>query len=104
MHSQQMFNECIARTRVVGAGRFPNQHPNRPPPHRKRHFFEETKREKLPSPIRGGTSTRPHEAYLICSTYLPASNSEEKLHNIGLLLLLKFLDIFEGTHLGCLCG
>lgn len=35
------------------------------------------------------------------STYLPAANAEKEAHHIGLLLLLKFLDILEGTHFGC---
>jgi len=32
---------------------------------------------------------------------LPAANSEKKSKDIGLLLLLKFLDVLEGTHLDC---
>ena len=35
------------------------------------------------------------------STYFPAANAEKEAHHIGLLLLLKFLDILEGTHLDC---
>lgn len=34
------------------------------------------------------------------STYFPAANAEKEAHHIGLLLLLKFLDILEGTHFG----
>lgn len=32
-------------------------------------------------------------------SYLPAANSQQEAKNIGLLLLLKFFDVFEGTHL-----
>lgn len=32
-------------------------------------------------------------------SYLPAAHSEEESHDIGLLLLVKLFDIFEGTHL-----
>ena len=35
------------------------------------------------------------------STYFPAANTEQERHEVALLLLLKFLDILEGTHLGC---
>lgn len=38
---------------------------------------------------------------ILDSTYFPAAHSEKEAHHIGLLLLLKFLDILEGTHLGC---
>ena len=31
-------------------------------------------------------------------SYLPASNTEKESQHIRLLLLLKFLDVFEGTH------
>jgi hypothetical protein len=32
-------------------------------------------------------------------SYLPAADSEKESKDIGLLLFLKFLDVFEGTHL-----
>ncbi len=32
------------------------------------------------------------------STNLPAANAEKEAEHIALLLLLKFLEIFEGTH------
>jgi hypothetical protein len=32
---------------------------------------------------------------------LPAADSEKESKDIGLLLFLKFLDVFEGTHLDC---
>ena len=32
-------------------------------------------------------------------SYLPASDTEKESKDIGLLLLLKLLDVFEGTHL-----
>ena len=32
-------------------------------------------------------------------SYLPAPDTEKESKDIGLLLLLKLLDIFEGTHL-----
>lgn len=35
------------------------------------------------------------------SAYLPAAHAQKEAHHIGLLLLLKLLDILEGTHLGC---
>lgn len=31
-------------------------------------------------------------------TYFPASDSEEESQHVGLLLLLKLFDVFEGTH------
>jgi hypothetical protein len=44
--------------------------------------------------------------HLFCHTglsrkgsYLPAAHAKEESHHIGLLLLVKLLDIFEGTHL-----
>lgn len=37
---------------------------------------------------------------VISKTYLPAANAEKEAHHIGLLLLLKFLDILKGTHFG----
>jgi hypothetical protein len=33
-----------------------------------------------------------------CSTNLPATNAQKKANDIALLLLLKFLEILEGTH------
>lgn len=33
------------------------------------------------------------------SSHLPAANPQQESHNIGLLLLVEFFDIFEGTHL-----
>lgn len=36
------------------------------------------------------------------STYFPAADSEQELHNIRLLLLLKLLDVLKGTHLDCI--
>lgn len=35
------------------------------------------------------------------STYFPAADTQKELHDIRLLLLLKLLDVLEGTHLGC---
>jgi len=35
------------------------------------------------------------------STYFPASDTEEEAQDVGLLLLLKLLDVLEGTHFGC---
>lgn len=35
----------------------------------------------------------------IVNSYLPAANTEKEAEDIGLLLLLKLFDIFEGTHL-----
>ena len=35
------------------------------------------------------------------STYFPAPDSEEKPNDIGLLLLLKLLNVLEGTHFAC---
>lgn len=37
-------------------------------------------------------------------TYFPAAHSEKEAHQVRLLLLLKFLDILEGTHLGWKMG
>jgi hypothetical protein len=42
--------------------------------------------------------------YWFGSTYFPAADTEKEAHHIGLLLLLKLLDILEGTHLGCLAS
>ena len=36
---------------------------------------------------------------MIADSYLPASDTEKEAQHIRLLLLLKFFDIFEGTHL-----
>ena len=36
---------------------------------------------------------------MIVDSYLPASNTEKEAQHIGLLLLLKFFNIFEGAHL-----
>lgn len=32
-------------------------------------------------------------------SYLPAAHAEQEAHHIGLLLLLKLLEVFVGTHL-----
>jgi hypothetical protein len=40
-----------------------------------------------------------HTGLLRKGSYLPTAHSEEESHDIGLLLLVKLLDIFEGTHL-----
>jgi hypothetical protein len=45
-------------------------------------------------------SLLPYCVYSRKDSYLPAAHSEEESHDIGLLLLVKLLDIFEGTHLG----
>jgi hypothetical protein len=36
---------------------------------------------------------------MITDSYLPASDTEKEAQHIRLLLLLKFFNIFEGTHL-----
>jgi len=36
---------------------------------------------------------------MIADSYLPTSDTEKEAQHIRLLLLLKFFDIFEGTHL-----
>lgn len=73
MHSQQMFNECIAGHQRCHKddGNFAKC---------SFHLFCHT-----------GLSRK--------GSYLPAAHAEEESHHIGLLLLVKFLDIFEGTHL-----
>lgn len=103
MHSQQTFNECIAKTgdeislsqsssrpdgRLYdpdsnGCVQFRNR--ARPTTHR----VERRERE----------GARPQRIGVV-STYFPAAHSEEEAHHIGLLLLLKLFDILEGTHLG----
>ena len=32
-------------------------------------------------------------------SYLPASDTEKEAQNVGLLLLIQFLNVFEGSHL-----
>jgi hypothetical protein len=37
-------------------------------------------------------------------SYLPAADTQKEAHHIRLLLLLKLLDVLEGTHCdGCVC-
>ena len=86
MHSQQMFNECIARAReairpllsqprIEGCRRVGSQAHSRP---------------QIYIAI---------ERCIRCVlTYFPASYSEEEAQHVGLLLLLKLFEILEGTH------
>ena len=36
-------------------------------------------------------------------SYLPAADSEKEAEDVGLLLLLKLFDVFEGSHLESFC-
>lgn len=82
MHSQQMFNECIAETGEQFS--FPDH----------------------PAVLRASTGGREgglevsSPPTLLISTYFPAADSEKEEHHIALLLLLKLLDVLEGTHFG----
>ena len=76
-----MFNECIAR-----------------------HIFQEDRATDVSERHRSEEFVPPLcvSAIIIvreCSSYLPAADSEQESEDIGLLLLLKFFDVFEGTHL-----
>jgi hypothetical protein len=92
MHSQLMFNECIARTEGLRACYVSlalsttdlSVCPSR---------ARETTQCPAPSP-----STCIYQLKRGCSTYFPASDSEEETQHIGLLALLKFFDVLEGTH------
>lgn len=77
MHSQLMFNECIARTRVL----FHSDQQNWP-------LWNDP--SSTMSPLN------------VISTYFPAADSEKESKHVGLLLLLELLDILESTHLCCL--
>jgi hypothetical protein len=81
MHSQLMFNECIARSIKNDVHNSPStifQCVHRPDS--KYWFgFDVVKGSKL--------------------SYLPASDTEKEAQNVGLLLLVQFLNIFEGSHL-----
>ena len=119
MHSQHMFNECIAKT---SGGRGPA--PERLPFHCS---LVDGRRGEATSSIENAdvrpnnlpSTTRPlvhnlrssllpssegnrkdGKNSIVVSTYFPAAHTEQKLHHIGLLLLLKLLDILESTHLG----
>lgn len=76
MHSQQMFNECIAE-----AGDLPAV--------------------SSQDDVDDGGNCLPPTVYRVVLSYLPATDTEKEEHNIALLLLLKFLDVLEGTHFGC---
>lgn len=51
--------------------------------------------------LRGGNPIDSRSSVGLVSTYFPAADTEEELHDVRLLLLLKLLDVLEGTHLGC---
>lgn len=81
MHSQQMFNECIARTgRRWGRPR------------------QKSPRGEMPGSVHHRATV--HILYRSgCSkTDLPAANAEKEAEHIALLLLLKLLEVFKGTH------
>ena len=40
-----------------------------------------------------------HYRATIGGSHLPASNSKQEAEDVGLLLFLELLDVFEGTHL-----
>lgn len=79
MHSQQMFNECIARTErvVVPLTR----------------FLIGQKRIR-----RQQSHHKPLSTYL---TNLPAANAEKEANDIALLLLGKLLEVLKGAHFAC---
>ena len=80
MHSQLMFNECIARSIV----KMSTSHVHNIP--------------------MSGYQIRSIDSVSMAYgrvelSYLPAADTEKEAQNIGLLFLLKLLDILEGTHL-----
>ena len=83
MHSQHMFNECIARTEQA------------------RGSIDEDPRLEYSSPIvdkARQTTVHNLEGAL---TDLPAADAEKEADHIGLLLLRQLLEVLEGTHLVC---
>lgn len=79
MHSQQMFNECIARTWQVVA-------PLTTIP---------TVTERI------CRQRSDHEPLSTFSTNLPAANAEKEANDIALLLLGKLLEVLKGAHFAC---
>lgn len=83
MHSQQMFNECIART--GRAASLPTGVPH--------------------ERARGSSSTGTPQATAHISpgalTDLPAANPKKEASDIALLLLRKLLEVLQGTHFAC---
>lgn len=77
MHSQQMFNECIARAVVNRNRGFPKKNP----------------------PLRCQPSTC-SLGYRIL-TDLPAANPEKEANDIALLLLGELFEVLEGAHFAC---
>ena len=77
MHSQQTFNECIAKAEGALAGQG--------------HHIKSRTVEKREQRL------RPHvyisQSNGSVSTYFPAADSQEELQDIALLLLLKLLDV-----------
>lgn len=74
MHSQQMFNECIARAAVNRNRGFPKKNPIAMPTV---HMFSRI------------------------LTDLPAANPEKEANDIALLLLGELFEVLEGAHFAC---
>lgn len=85
MHSQQMFNECIARTGRVSWFRWRKISTGRT---ESRFFVRRT----------GKAAVHNIEGAL---TNLPAANPEKEANDIALLLLRKLLEVLKGTHFAC---
>lgn len=80
MQSQQMFNDCIARTRsLAGTGSFLNSRQNR------QNVTSAVRDQGIQCPATPSTYISIEKG---CSTYFPASDSEKEAQHIGLLLLL----------------
>lgn len=102
MHSQLMFNECIAKTRSLSLSLSLA---------RGKGEREKEKREDSVHIIIHVNSM--HCCRFSCVyafrvggmkvflTYFPAADSEKESEDIRLLLLLKLFDVLEGTHLDC---
>ena len=84
MHSQQMFNECIARTgRVVVP------------------FIDEISTRGQSSISSRNHHKPPSTVFEGALTNLPAANAEKEANDIALLLLGKLLEVLKGTHFAC---
>lgn len=103
MHSQLMFNECIAKTRPLSLLWLKSEERGDSV-----HIINQLRQCILDCcrfslcvyALRVGNQSNRWRF----STYFPAADSEEESQNIGLLLLLKLFDVLEGTHFDCIAN
>lgn len=110
MHSQLMFNECIAETRSRERRQRP-QNPRQPTAAHSIHASDLDGRSMcvcMHVCIRVYACSRFFRVGISGSeegsTYFPAADSGQEEQDIRLLLLLKLLDVLKGTHLDCWRG